>query len=200
MTAFFEFIPLIIFFVVYKTVDIYWATGALIISAAIQLIVMKIQGKEIPQKQWWLFGLIAVFGALTLFFQNDAFIKWKVTIVNVFFAIGLWVSHAFFKKNLLQAMLGESINMPKKIWTRYNYAWVSFFLVCGVLNLYVAFNFPQETWVNFKVFGLTILTFVFALSSLLLIYKHIEPEPEQAEADADVAATNNINNNEESGK
>ncbi|TKB45755.1 septation protein A [Thalassotalea mangrovi] len=196
MTAFFEFIPLIIFFVVYKMVDIYWATGALIVAAALQMIVMKIQGKEIPQKQWWLFGLIAVFGALTLIFQNDAFIKWKVTIVNVFFAVGLWVSQAFFKKNLLQTMLGESIRMPEKIWTRYNYAWVAFFLVCGLLNLYVAFNFGQETWVNFKVFGLTIMTFVFALGSLLLIYKHIEPEPEQPQTDV----SKSISNNEESGQ
>ncbi|WP_394174556.1 septation protein A [Thalassotalea litorea] len=198
MTAFFEFIPLIIFFVVYKMVDIYWATGALIVAAAIQMIIMKIQGKEIPQKQWWLFGLIAVFGALTLIFQNDAFIKWKVTIVNVFFALGLWVSHTFFKKNLLQSMLGESIRMPEKIWTRYNYAWVIFFLVCGVLNLYVAFNFEQETWVNFKVFGLTIFTFVFALSSLLLIYKHIEPEPEAESIEA--ATDNAVNNKDESGQ
>ncbi|TLU68112.1 septation protein A [Thalassotalea litorea] len=196
MTAIFEFIPLIIFFAVYKTVDIYWATGALIAAAALQMIIMKMQGKEIPQKQWWLFGLIAVFGALTLIFQNDAFLKWKVTIVNVFFALGLWVSQAFFNKNVLQSMLGESMRMPEKIWTRLNNAWSLFFLTCAILNLYVAFNFDQETWVNFKVFGLTILTFVFAFSSLLLIYKHIEPEPEPTETGVD----NPLNNKDDSGQ
>ncbi|OUS30704.1 septation protein A [Thalassotalea sp. 42_200_T64] len=181
MAAFLEYIPLVVFFVVYKFFDIFIATGALIATSALHLIVLKLQGKSIPTRQWVFFGLIAVFGGLTIFFHDDTFIKWKVSIINVFFALALLVSHYGFKKNLLKSFMGEQIQMPEAVWAKFNLSWVGFFLVCAGLNLYVAFNFEQETWVNFKVFGLTGLTFVFAIVSIMSIYKHIPQEEDNAE-------------------
>lgn len=183
MAAFLEYIPLVIFFIFYKFFDIFIATGALIATSALHLLVLKIQRKPIHNRQWIFFSLIAVFGSLTIFFHDDTFIKWKVTIINAFFAIALLVSQYGFKKNLLKSFMGEQINLPESVWEKFNLGWVGFFITCAALNWYVAFNFEQETWVNFKVFGLTGLTFVFAIASIMSIYKHIPKdvsEPEKA--------------------
>jgi len=178
MQLFLEYLPLIVFFVVWKLAGLYWATGALIIASAIQLIVFKIKKEPIPKRNWVFFGLIAVFGGLTIFFQDEAFIKWKVTIINGIFAIGLLISRYAFNKNAIKELLSEAINLPENIWDRLNIAWSGFFALCAILNLYIAFNFSLETWVNFKVFGLMGLTFAFAIGSVMFLYKYMPEEDE----------------------
>ncbi|MDG1733008.1 MAG: septation protein A [Thalassotalea sp.] len=180
MVAFFEYIPLIVFFIFYKMFDVFIATGALIVTSALHLIVMKATGKPILNRHWIFFGLIAVFGGLTIFFHNDAFLKWKVTIINGLFGVALLVSKYAFNKNLLENLMGEQLPLPEKIWTKFNLAWVGFFFMCALLNLYIAFNFDQETWVNFKVFGLTGLTFLFTIISIMSIYKYIPKDEEES--------------------
>lgn len=182
MHIIFEYIPLVIFLVVYKLEGIYWATGSLIVTSALQILYYLIARKPVPNRQWIMFGLIAVFGGLTIFFHNDAFIKWKVTIINFFFALALLVADFGFNKNLLKKFLAEALTLPENIWRRLNLAWVGFFIFCGALNLYVAFNFEQETWVNFKVFGLTVLTFVFAIGSIMSLYKYMPKEDEDEQS------------------
>ncbi len=76
--------------------------------------------------------------------------------------------------------MGEQLPLPEKIWTKFNLAWVGFFFMCALLNLYIAFNFDQETWVNFKVFGLTGLTFLFTIISIMSIYKYIPKDEEES--------------------
>jgi len=181
MHAVFEFIPLIIFFIFYKFVDIYWATGSLIVTSAIQILYFVIRKEKVPTKYWVFFGIIALFGSLTILLHDDAFIKWKVTVINVFFAFGLLVSQYAFKKNLIKQFLGEALTLPENIWSKLNLAWAAFFTLCGLLNLYIAFNFSQETWVNFKVFGLTGLTFVFAIGSIMSLYKYLPQEGEKSD-------------------
>lgn len=182
MQALLEYLPLVLFFVVYKFAGIYWATASLIVASLIQLIAFKIKKEPIPKRHLIFFGLIAVFGGLTIFLQDDAFLKWKVTIINYFFAIALLVSQYLFKKNLIKGFLSESVELPENIWAKLNLSWVVFFIVCGTLNIYVAFNFDQDTWVNFKVFGLTILTFVFAIGSVLSLYKYMPEEKTEPES------------------
>ena len=123
-------------------------------------------------------GLIAGFGGLTIFLQDDTFLKWKVTIVNLFFAVGLLVSQYVFKKNLIKQLMGEALELPDNIWNKLNLSWVGFFTFCGLLNVYIAFNFSQEVWVNFKVFGLMGMTFVFAIGSIMTLYKYFPQEDE----------------------
>lgn len=183
MHAVFEYIPLIIFFIVNKFADIYWATGSLIVTSALQMLYYVVKKEKIPTRHLVVFGLVTIFGGLTIFFHNDAFIKWKVTIINGFFALALLVSYYVFKKNLIQQFLGEALTLPKPVWAKLNLAWAFFFAFCGALNLYVAFNFELETWVNFKVFGLTGLTFVFAISSVLFLYKYMPQEDEKSSTD-----------------
>ena len=179
MHALFEYLPLIIFFIVFKLHGVYWATAVLIVTSALQMIYYLVKKEPIPKRNLIFFGLIAVFGGLTIFFQNDAFLKWKVTIINGIFALALLISNYVFKKNLLKQLVGENLTLPEHIWSKLNLSWALFFMFCGLLNIYVAYSFPLETWVNFKVFGLTALTFVFAIVSVGSLYKYL-PKEEKA--------------------
>jgi|TARA_B110000090_G_scaffold157796_1_gene173610 intracellular septation protein len=173
MHAFLEYIPLVIFFVIYSLADIYWATASLIATSALQIVYFIVKRQPVPTKNWIFFGVIAVFGGLTIFLHDDAFIKWKVTIINLLFAFTLIISNKFFNKNLLKKFLGEALTLPEKIWSKLNLSWALFFAFCALLNLYIAFNFDQQTWVYFKVFGLTGLMFIFAIGSIMALYKYL---------------------------
>jgi intracellular septation protein len=185
MYTLFEYLPLVVFFIVYKFVDIYWATGSLIILAGAQIIYYLIKKETIPKRTLIFFVLIAVFGGLTIFLHDDTFLKWKVTIINLFFAIALLVSDKIFKKNIIKDFLDEALSLPDNIWGKLNLAWALFFALCAVLNLYVAFNFDQDTWVNFKVFGLTALMFVFSIGSVLLLSKHLPDDEDKPKSECD---------------
>lgn len=179
MHAIFEYTPLIIFFVVNKLYGLYWATGSLIITSALQILYYFIKKEKVPTRNWIFFGLIAVFGGLTIFLHDDTFIKWKVTIINEFFAIALLVSYYGFKKNIIKQFLSESLTLPEPVWIKLNFAWAMFFAFCGVLNWYIAFNFELDTWINFKVFGLTGLTLVFAVASIFSLYKYLPKDEDK---------------------
>lgn len=179
MHAVLEYLPLIIFFIVNKFSDIYWATGSLIATSALQILYYVVRKEKIPTRNWIFFGLIAVFGGLTIFLHNDLFLKWKVTIINGVFSLGLIVSYYGFKKNLIKQFLSESLTLPEPVWVKLNLAWAGLFALLGALNLYVAFNFDLETWVNFKVFGLTGLTFAFAIGSIFSLYKYLPQEDDE---------------------
>ncbi|QOL24768.1 septation protein A [Thalassotalea sp. LPB0316] len=181
-----EYIPLIVFLIVYKFQDIYWATGALIIASAIQLLFYIVKKQPIPKQTLVFFVLILAFGGLTIALQDDAFIKWKVTIINLFFASALVIGYYAFNKIILKTFLGEAIELPDKVWLKLTWSWASFFTLCAVLNWYIAFHYSQETWVNFKVFGLTGLTFIFAIGTIFSLYKYI-PEEETASDESNQA-------------
>lgn len=180
MQIFLEYAPLFIFFIVNSLAGIYWATASLIAASCAQLLYFKIKKEKIPTKHWVIFALIVVFGGLTIYLQNDAFLKWKVTIINGFFAVALLVSQYAFKKNIIKEFLGEALSMPDNIWERLNFAWATFFIFCAGLNYYVAFNYDLDTWVNFKVFGLTGLMLVFSITSILSLYKYMPTDEGKA--------------------
>lgn len=184
MQSFLEFLPLVVFYVVWKFSDIYWATGSLILMSALHVLFFIVQRKPVPTKAWIFFGLIAVFGGLTIYLQDDTFLKWKVTIINGVFALALVISQYVFKQNIIKKFLGESLSLPEKVWTNLNLSWAAFFAFCAILNLYVAFNFEQETWINFKVFGLTGLMIIFSISSIFALYKYL-PKEESNDEESD---------------
>ncbi|ENY72336.1 septation protein A [Aeromonas diversa] len=173
MKQFIEFIPLIVFFAIYKLYDIYYATAALVVVTGLQLLYGWLKYRKVEKMQLFTFVLVAFFGSLTLIFHDDTFIKWKVTVINALFALALLIGRYGFGKNLLKQMLGKELSAPDPVWDRLNLGWVAFFALCGVLNLYIAFNLPQEIWVNFKVFGLLGLTLVSTLLSGLYLYRHL---------------------------
>ncbi|WP_110458079.1 septation protein A [Shewanella algidipiscicola] len=170
-----DFLPLVIFFAVYKFFDIYIASGALIAATALQLIVTYLMYKKIEKMHLITFAMVSFFGTLTLVFHDDAFIKWKVTVVYALFALALAVSQ-FINKPILKSMLGKELVVADNIWAHVTWYWVLFFVGCALLNIYVAFSLPQETWVNFKVFGLTALTLLNTVVTVVYLYKHMPEE------------------------
>lgn len=168
-----DFIPLIVFFTLYKLQDIYVATSALIVVTLIQILVTWMIYKKVEKMQVITAASVIVFGGMTLFFQDDNFIKWKVTLVYCVFAIGLLISQ-WMDKPLIKGMLGKEISLPDRVWRKVNYAWVSFFAVLAVVNIYIAYQLPLDVWVNFKVFGALILTVLFTLATGIYVYKHAE--------------------------
>ncbi len=170
-----DFIPLIVFFVLYKFYDIYVATGALIVATAIQIGLTYFLYKKVEKMQLITFVMVAIFGGMTIFLQDDNFIKWKVTIVYAVFAIGLLVTD-LMGKPLIKGMLGSEITLPDRVWRTVNWMWVGFFTAAALLNIYIAFSLPLDVWVNFKVFGLLAATLLFTIVTGAYIYKHLPKE------------------------
>lgn len=184
---FYDFLPVIIFFAVYKiTGNIYDATLAIIIATGIQVSLQWLKHKKLENTHKINLGLILVLGGMTLFFQDDTFIKWKPTIINWLFGIVLIGSQFIGEKNIIQRMLDKSIKLPPSVWVRLNLMWAAFFFVSGLLNIYVAFFYglelmPEERtdmWVNFKLYGLLGLTFLFIIIQTLYLQRHIIEDEE----------------------
>ncbi len=175
MKQFIDFIPLIIFFAFYKMYDIMVATGALVIATAIQIALTYLIYKKVEKIQLITFALVAFFGTLTILLDNPDFIKWKVTIVYALFAMGLFITN-MIGKPIIKGMLSKEITLPDTVWTKINLAWIAFFLLCAISNIYVAFYLPEGVWVNFKVFGLLAATFGFTLLTGIYIYRQLPKE------------------------
>lgn len=178
MNLIFEFLPLALFLAAFFYKDIYFALIVLMVAMPIGLLVKYIRTKKFDKMYFWSTVLLLVAGTLTLYFRNPLFLYWKPTVfywaVAVAFLGSFWVGD----KPLVQRFFGLVEGMPinritKADWTRLNIVWVAFFVGAGVLNIYVAYNFSEATWVKFKVFGLMALTFVFMLAQTLWIAKLI---------------------------
>ena len=173
-----DFLPVIVFFAVYKfTNDILLATAVLIPATLLQMLYSwRVQGK-IEKMQLVTLVLVVLLGGATLAFQDKAFIQWKPTIVNWLFAVGFLATQFIGDKTVVERLMGSSMELPKAIWSRLNLAWVAFFIAVGIVNLYVAYNFSEEIWVDFKLFGMLGLTILFIILQGLYIAKHAK-EPE----------------------
>lgn len=179
MKTLLDFIPLIIFFIFYKKYDIFVASGALIISSLLVLAVVWIKYRKIETMALISTIIVMVFSGMTVIFHSDVFIKWKVTIIYFLFSATLLISQWIFKTTLIQRFLGKELSLPDQIWRKINLSWALFFLICGITNIYVAFWCTQAMWVNFKVFGLTIATFLFALFTGGYIYGYLSQVDKQ---------------------
>jgi intracellular septation protein len=177
MKQFLDFVPLIVFFAVYQyTGDMITATVVLIVVTTVQVAFMWLRYRKVEKVHLITLAAVLVFGGLTVYLRDDTFIMWKPTIVNWILAATLLGGHLLAGKNLIRKMLESSMKLPEAIWTRLNIAWAVFFAFTGLLNLYIAFNFSQETWVNFKVFGLLALTLGFAVIQILILSRHLKDE------------------------
>lgn len=181
MKQFLEFIPLVIFFGVYKMVDIYAATASLMVTTGLMLAYSYFKTRKVEKMPLITFIMVMGFGSLTLILHDDVFIKWKVTVVYALFSVALLVSQFIFKKPIIKQMLGKEMKLPDTVWNRLNGAWALFFIALGLLNLHVAFNMPQDVWVNFKVFWLLGLTLLFTIFSGLYLYKYLPKTEKESE-------------------
>ena len=173
MKFLFDLFPVILFFAVYKFFGIYAATATAIVATLLQIAGVKLRHGKVDNALIASGVIITVFGGATLLLHDESFIKWKPTILYWFFAVGLLASNLLFKKNLIRSLMEKQISMPEAIWGRLNLAWATFFAGLGVLNLYVAFNFSTDTWVDFKLFGTMGLMFAFIIGQTLALNKYI---------------------------
>jgi len=174
MKFLFDLFPIILFFAAFKLFDIYAATAVAIAATFLQIGWLKWKRRKVDTMMWMSLAIIVVFGGATLALHDETFIKWKPTVLYWLFAIILAGSWMLFRRNLIRAMLKEQVQMPESAWTRLNWSWVGFFVFMGAANLYVAFNFPTDTWVNFKLFGGMGLMLVFVILQALFLARHVE--------------------------
>ena len=165
-----ELLPLIVFFITFKMVDIYWAIGALTATMALVMLVNKIRGKNPTGMQIGSLVLVLVFGGATVFLRNELFLKWKPTVLNWLFALVFLGSQFVGEKTIVQRLMAKAdVQLSRPDWLRLNLSWVAFFVFLGGLNIYVAYHYSTDTWVNFKVFGMLGLTLVFVIGQAFYI-------------------------------
>lgn len=155
------------------------ATLTGIVATMAQIAYILLRGRKVDFVLWLSLFMFVFFGGLTIYFHDDNFIKWKLTIVYWCFALGLMIGQLVFKKNLMRKSMEQVINLPEPIWNRVNLAWICFFTVMGFLNLFVAFVlFKGDTgaWVSFKAFGSTSIMFVFIVAQTLYLSKHMKDQ------------------------
>ncbi len=181
MKLLFDLFPVILFFVTFKFAGVFTATAVAIGATFVQVGWVKFKHGKVDTMLWVSLGIISVFGGATLLLHNENFIKWKPTVLYWFFAVALLLAPVLFKKNLMRAMLGEKIALPDLAWIKLNLAWSAFFAVLGVVNLYVAFNYSTDSWVNFKLFGATGMMLAFVLLQSLWLSKYVAEDKKDDE-------------------
>jgi intracellular septation protein len=180
----FDLFPVILFFAAYflypqvgdKADAIFVATGVAIVATAIQVAWQWLRHRRVDRMLWINLGIILLLGGATLVFRDKTFILWKPTALYWLFAVTLFAADAFFGKNIVRAMVGQQLTLPDPVWRRLNASWIGFFVFMGFANLFVAYNFSEENWVRFKLFGGLGLTFLFALAQGLMLSRHLQDE------------------------
>lgn len=174
MKALFELMVVVLFFITYfLTKNIIYATAVALVFGIIQAAWTWLKFKKLETMQWISLILIIAFGGATILFRDERFIMWKPSVLFWVMAIGLGGSH-FFGKNILKTTLGREIKLPEIIWFRLTIAWVIFFAVMGVINLWVAFHFTRDQWVSYKLFGSFGLMIAFTIAQTVFLARYLK--------------------------
>lgn len=174
MKLLFDFFPILLFFIVYKFFGIYIATAVAMLASLGQVAFYRLKFQRYEKMHVISLALIMVLGGATLFFHNPWFIKWKPTGIYWLSALVFLGSSFIGTKPIIQKMMESNVELSTKIWHRLNYAWILFFIVMGALNLYVAYNYDTDAWVNFKLFGGVGFTLLFVLIQAFYLTKHMD--------------------------
>jgi intracellular septation protein len=178
MKFLFDLFPIILFFIAFKFGDIYTATIVAMVATIGQILWVYYRHRKIDAMQWVSLVMILVFGSLTIFLHDKTFIQLKPTALYWLFSSVLFISSEFFKKNWIEVLMGKQVTLKAQnshsVWMTLNRAWAAFFFFMGALNLYVAFEFSEEAWVNFKLFGSTGLLIVFVIIQGIWLSRHME--------------------------
>jgi intracellular septation protein len=169
-----DFFPIILFFVAFKFAGIYVATGVAIMATIAQIAWLRHRTGKVEAMQWVSLAVIVLFGGATIALQNETFIKWKPTVLYWLMAGTLMAGQLLFRKNLLKSLMGSQMELPEAAWRVTNWSWIVFFAVMGVVNLWVAFHFDTNTWVNFKLFGGLGLMALFVIGQALYLGRYLK--------------------------
>ncbi|MBP6560146.1 MAG: septation protein A [Burkholderiaceae bacterium] len=152
------------------------ATVVVIVATLAQIIWLKARGKKVETMLWISLALVTVLGGATIYFHSESFIKWKPSVLYWVMGGALLIGQVFFQKNFIKSLMGAQMELPDSVWRVLNCSWAGFFAVMGVLNLWVAFNFNTDTWVNFKLFGGMGLMVLFVIVQALHLSKYMKSD------------------------
>jgi intracellular septation protein len=190
MKFLFDLFPVLCFFAVYWLANIYAATVAAIVATIAQVTWLKLRRRRVEPRLWVSLAIIVVFGGMTLYLDDPAFIKWKPSILYWAFAVALTASAALFGRNLIKAAMSGEMPLPEHVWSLLNWSWVAFFVLMGIANYYIAFSFSyswcaeakdvqkcaSDLWVNFKLFGGVGLMVLFVIGQALVLARYLPEE------------------------
>ncbi|HEU4645356.1 MAG TPA: septation protein A [Burkholderiales bacterium] len=176
MKFLFDLFPVILFFVAFQFWGIFIATAVAIAASVVQIGWLALRGRRIDKMLWVSLAIIVVFGGLTLLLRDKTFIQWKPTVLYWLFGAVL-AGASLTGRNLIRTMMSEQVQLPKRVWERLNWSWVGFFVLMGFANLYVAYNFSESAWVNFKLFGGMGLMLAFVLAQAAFLSKYVQDKP-----------------------
>ena len=179
-----DFFPILLFFAAFKVWGIYVATGVAIAATVAQIAWLKYSAGKVEPMQWLSLGIIVVFGGATILAHDETFIKWKPTVLYWLMGGVLAAGLLVFRKNLLKSLMGAQLDLPEPAWRAMSWSWIGFFAVMGVLNLWVAFNFDTNTWVNFKLFGGLGLMALFVVAQALYLGRYVKDTKEAGAGDS----------------
>lgn len=190
MKLVFDLFPLILFFIAYRAFDIFVATGVAMAAVVAQVAWLKARDHKIEVMHIISLVVIVVFGGATILTENEVFIRWKPTILYWCFSAILFFSQFVMRKPAIQYVMGSQMDLPGHVWNKMNLSFAVFTLVMGLLNLYVAFFYgsdlapevQRDHWVNFKVFGTMILTFLFVIGLMLALSRHLNVEQDEEQS------------------
>ena len=190
MNQILELIPILLFFIAYQfdgsTIyigswpyyfdGIFSATAILITATAIQVAIRTALRRRIEKREIWILLAVGVFGGITLWFRDPTFIQWKPTIFNWTLALIFLAAHFFSEKNLIERTLGSQLNLPSAAWKKLNFLWIGNFIVVGSLNLFVALNFSESSWVSYKLYSAIGFTILLAILTIILVSPYLPKE------------------------
>jgi intracellular septation protein len=209
MKLLFDFLPIILFFAAFKYAEAHkaWAasfatsqlgflvsggvvgpneapvllaTVVVIVATLAQVAWLKLRGRKVDTMLWVGLGLVVLLGGATIYFHNETFIKWKPSVLYWAMGVAFWISPLLFGRNLLRSLMGAQMQLPARVWHRLNFAWVAFFAAMGLLNLWVAYSFSTDVWVDFKLFGGIGLMLLFTLAQGLYLNRYLKDDAEDA--------------------
>lgn len=183
MKFLFDFFPVLAFFIAYYLPDdrgqaIYVATATAIAASVIQIGIYWYRYERVEKMHLITFFMILVLGGATLILHDERFIKWKPTAVYWAFAVVIIGGQYLANKNIMRSMLGKQIELPESVWGPLNLSWAGFFTVVGIINLYIAYHFSTQFWVNFKMFGMLGLFFLFAVGQSFFLARFLPDSKE----------------------
>ena len=158
-----------------KEAPVLLATVVVILATVLQVVYLKLRGQKVDTMLWVSLGLVTVMGGATIYFHSETFIKWKPSVLYWVMAAAFWLSPILSGRNLLKMMMGEQVELPGFVWRNLNLAWIGFFSLMGVLNLWIAYSYDTSTWVTFKSFGGMGLMLVFMVAQGIYMSRHMKP-------------------------
>jgi len=190
MKFLFDMLPVIVFFIGYSSGQslpslslakpIELATALAIAVSVLQIAWLLLRRKKVEPLQWISLALITVLGGATILLHNATFIFWKPSALYWCMGSGLLIARYFSGKQPLKSVMGKEMELPGAVWDKLNWAWAIFFLLMGIVNLLVAYNFPEAVWVKFKLFGTLGFTLLFAVAQALWLARQLPATPDAA--------------------